>query len=313
MRVAAVLQGYCRCVPTISRRSFMKRTAGAAVVAAGAPAVLAECSSEQTVPGYTGTPSPTITPQPPGVHTFFTRHEARTVEALLDQVIPGSPGVPGAREASVVTFIDQRLSRDQGVPTFTDPPYAKPYEGKRPPGPDTDQVIWVPAAQLYRYGVQDVRLEPRELYRRSLQALDAYCTKKFGSSYADLPAKQQASVFADLENDKVPTFNGDLTASTFTDVLSSDAGQGWLADPMYGGNRDMVVWKAIGYPGAQRAYTPEEMRSGHANRRPQSFASMPAAMPGMPESGVLLPEAGAVTGVEGPTEQEEFVCRTSPG
>jgi gluconate 2-dehydrogenase gamma chain len=291
----------------------MKRTAGAAVVAAGAPTVLTECSPEQTVPSYEGAPSPAMRPQPPGVHRFFTRLEARTVEALLDQVIPGSDGVPGAREANVVGFIDQRLAEDEGIPTFTDPPYAKPYHGKVPPGPDTDQVIWVPAAELYRYGVQDVRVAPRELYRRSLQALDAYCTKRFGSGYADLPASKQASVFADLEAGKVPTFTGDLVSPVFIDVLSGDAAQGWLADPMYGGNRDMVVWKAIGYPGAQRAYTPREMRAGQTTRRPQSFASMPAAMPGMPESGVLLPEAGAVSGVEGPaSDQEEFVCRTSP-
>jgi gluconate 2-dehydrogenase gamma chain len=29
---------------------------------------------------------------------------------------------------------------------------------------------------------------------------------------------------------------------------------GFFADPLYGGNRDMVGWKMIGYPGARYNY-----------------------------------------------------------
>ncbi len=37
---------------------------------------------------------------------------------------------------------------------------------------------------------------------------------------------------------------------------------GFLADPKYGGNRDYVGWKLLGYPGPRHArggYTPEQM------------------------------------------------------
>ena len=34
-----------------------------------------------------------------------------------------------------------------------------------------------------------------------------------------------------------------------------------FGDPMYGGNRDMVGWKLIGYPGAQRQYTPDDIKN----------------------------------------------------
>ena len=34
----------------------------------------------------------------------------------------------------------------------------------------------------------------------------------------------------------------------------SDANEGFFADPVYGGNRDMVGWKMIGYPGARYNY-----------------------------------------------------------
>ena len=37
---------------------------------------------------------------------------------------------------------------------------------------------------------------------------------------------------------------------------------GFLADPKYGGNRDYIGWKVIGYPGPRHmrgGYTPEQM------------------------------------------------------
>ena len=38
--------------------------------------------------------------------------------------------------------------------------------------------------------------------------------------------------------------------------------EGLLCDPAYGGNRDGVGWKLIGFPGAQYGYGAEEMRYG---------------------------------------------------
>jgi gluconate 2-dehydrogenase gamma chain len=65
-----------------------------------------------------------------------------------------------------------------------------------------------------------------------------------------------------------------------------------FADPIYGGNRDYAGWKLIGYPGAQRAYTPEELRNGPNNRRVQGLRDMPAMNPGQPQDHVVLPISG---------------------
>jgi gluconate 2-dehydrogenase gamma chain len=45
---------------------------------------------------------------------------------------------------------------------------------------------------------------------------------------------------------------------------------------MYGGNRDLVGWTLIGYPGAQRQYTPKEMQDPNFSRPPQSLAQLMA-------------------------------------
>ena len=40
----------------------------------------------------------------------------------------------------------------------------------------------------------------------------------------------------------------------FFDQILKDTQQGFFADPIYGGNKDMVAWKMIGYPGARYNY-----------------------------------------------------------
>ena len=294
----------------LSRRAFIRNVS---IVAVAAPVLLDACSPRtETPPPYEGSPSPAIKAQPPGVLSYFSQNEAGVIGALLDNVIPGAPGVPSASEAGVINFIDQRLSANEGVPTYTSPPYAKAYNGPKPPGPDTDQIIWVPSSELYRYGVQEVELTSGQTYKKSVQLIDEYCQKKFGKPFMQLTKGQQGAAWLALSNGKMHTFVNSPTSSHFLDVLGADAAQGWLADPMYGGNRNMSVWKAIGYPGVQRAYTPEEMHSGHTNRTPQSFSNMSPAMPGMPAPGALLPERGEQAGtVTGPGDGTEEVCRTT--
>jgi gluconate 2-dehydrogenase gamma chain len=278
--------------------------------------LLDACNTETQAPAaYEGAPSPAVSPQPSGVLNFFNSNEAAVIGGLLDQAIPGAPGVPGASEAGVLDFIDQRLARDEGVPTFMSPPFARAYSGPTPPGPDTDEVIWVPVDVLYRYGIQEVELSSAQVYRRSVELLDEYCERRFGSGFASLSKQQQGTVWDALSNGNVDTFVDSPTSSRFVNLLSSDAAQGWLADPMYGGNRNLSVWKAIGYPGVQRAYTPAEMRSGRPqHRQTQSFAMMHASEPGNPAAGVLLPESGTEAGdVTGPSgDTVEFGCRTTP-
>jgi gluconate 2-dehydrogenase gamma chain len=296
----------------VSRRAFIRNVS---IVAVSAPVLLDACSpSTETPSGYEGSPSPAVSPQPPGVLRYFTQNEAGVIGALLDEVIPGAPGVPSASEAKVLNFIDQRLSTDEGVPTYTSPPFAKAYNGPKPPGPDTDQVIWVPTSQLYRYGVQEVELTSGQVYRRGVELIDAYCQKKYGKPFMQLSKGQHGAVWTALSNGKVNTFVNTPTSSHFLDVLSGDAAQGWLADPMYGGNHGASVWKAIGYPGVQRAYTLQEMRSGQTTRPTQTFRQMSPAMPGMAMPGVVLPEAGAEAGaVTGPGDGVEEPCQTTPG
>jgi gluconate 2-dehydrogenase gamma chain len=80
--------------------------------------------------------------------------------------------------------------------------------------------------------------------------------------------------------------------------------QGMFSDPVYRGNRDLVGWKLIGYPGSQRAYTPIDMKDEEAfkKREPQSIAMLHPFNPGeASHPNALLPVTGSGTpGVEPP-------------
>jgi gluconate 2-dehydrogenase gamma chain len=285
---------YRRRIPLVTRRAFL-RGAGATAAGAGAAAVLASCAPAEgpsrTAP-YAGVPEPALATPPQGVFRFFDAEEARTIEAMLDRLIPASNGVPGARDAGAITYIDNRLANDQGTPTYTDPPFAKTYTGNTPPGPNTDQVIWVRADELTRYGVQDVDQPSQEVYRKGIGSLNAYAHDRFGKDFADLKGDQQDLVIQNVAHDKAKHFSNPL-GSTFFNVVNEDAWEGYLCDPMYGGNRNMVVWKALNYPGAQRAYTPIEMKQG-TTRGPQSLREMSPMEPGIPGGNAVLPISGHV-------------------
>jgi gluconate 2-dehydrogenase gamma chain len=50
--------------------------------------------------------------------------------------------------------------------------------------------------------------------------------------------------------------------SQFFAVVYEHTLEGTFGDPIYGGNRDALGWKMVGFPGAQWAYTAEQMRPG---------------------------------------------------
>ncbi len=304
----------------ISRRRFLQGSgaavAGASITAAGvACGTSAQSARDQGVATWQKSAdefydqnSPPPPSQPPGqVLHFFTLDEAKTVDALVSRVMPGSAEDPGAHEAGVLTYIDYRLAANEGFdqPTYHQPPFAHTYEGNTPPAQsETDKsVVWVKKAELDRYGYQSP-LTSRETYRTGLVALDGYCQAKFGKGFADLDPGAQDEVVGNLAKAEANAKKGnpspaDLdqffkqpTAGSFFKEMHADVINGMFSDPEYGGNRDKVGWKLIGYAGAQRGYTPNDMLAEQIVP-PQSIAELHAFHPGEDvNSQVILPVSG---------------------
>jgi gluconate 2-dehydrogenase gamma chain len=223
--------------------------------------------------------------------SFFTADEARAVEAFTGRLVPGSPEDPGAREACVTNYIDRKLAEHKtfATTTYFHPPFAKPAKD-RPPG-FAGETVYVAEDELDRYGFQS-SLTPQQAYRLGLAELDRYARRLHRRPFDQLSPGRQDAIIGDLEDDKVKSFVKP-TGGDFFDMLLNDTYEGMFADPLYGGNRDFAGWKLVGYPGAQRSYTPAELERGPNERTIQSLSDMPAMHPGRAEEHVILPISGS--------------------
>jgi gluconate 2-dehydrogenase gamma chain len=103
------------------------------------------------------------------------------------------------------------------------------------------------------------------LYRRGLQILSDLSTDGFGGEFSTLSLSQQAELVEALEVRAAE--DPDDFAGQFFRILCEHTVQGFFGDPAYGGNRDAVGWKLVGFPGAQWGYTAEQMQPGVDARR----------------------------------------------
>ncbi len=171
-------------------------------------------------------------PVPAGPWIFFTAAEATAVEALAERIIPTDPQTPGGREAGCAVFIDRQLAgpygRAEGL--YDRPPFVK---GTKSQGPQSER-------------------NPGELYRAALAALERYCQSHASKSWVELAPERQDEILQGLEGGTVELEG--IDGKTFFEHVVKDVQEGFFADPLYGGNRDMCGWKMIGFPGARYDY-----------------------------------------------------------
>ena len=66
---------------------------------------------------------------------------------------------------------------------------------------------------------------------------------------------------------------GDVPSAVFFETLLANTIEGYFADPVYGGNRDMAGWRMIGFPGAYAQFVQWVDKHGiRFNRPPMSIA-----------------------------------------
>lgn len=166
-------------------------------------------------------------------YLFLTAPEIAFVEAACARLIPADELGPGAKEAGVAYFIDQQLAGAWGA-------HARNYRlGPWPEG--TPQ-----------QGYQSP-LTPKEVYRTAIAETNHYCNVKHGKTFDELATAQQEEVLGDLEAGKVALEL--VPARLFFNMLWANTREGFFADPMYGGNRDKIGWKLVGFPGVAAVYT----------------------------------------------------------
>lgn len=210
---------------------------------------------------------------------FFNLHEAATVDALVSRIMPGDANDPGAHEAGVVYAIDRALggaNLGYTLKTYTQGPFPvvaeEPVSVEAASTRDIYDYVSVAGDQLSRYGYQSV-LSPQEIYQRGIEYVDAYAQSQFRDDFVNLTPEQQDQILTDMDESKATGFEGPSARAFFTQ-LRNDTIEGMFGDPTYDGNRNMVGWKLIGYPGAQRFYSPADIMNASFTREPQSLAQL---------------------------------------
>jgi gluconate 2-dehydrogenase gamma chain len=213
----------------VSRRFLLSSTAIG--LFAGSPIARA-ATITSGLPWHPGTARPPI-PVRPGPWQFFTADEAALVEAAVDRLIPPDDRGPGGKDAGCAVFIDRQLAgpygRSEGL--YMKPPFM--------PGASTqgNQQPDAPAAR----------------YRSGLKALADHVKGAFaGRSFPQLSPQEQDRILAGLESGSIAL--RDVDGAQFFALLLQNTQEGFFADPIYGGNRDMAGWKLIGFPGARYDY-----------------------------------------------------------
>lgn len=238
---------------SLSRRELLK-SAGA-FAATGASALGAGAAAEQPPGARQGERAL------PGIESdvliFLNTEEAKFIRAAVDRLIPADEKWGGALEAGALYYIDRQLASAYGAGARL---YLK--------GP------WDPEATPEQ-GYQ-LRFTPAELYRTAIgEILPLVREQHGGHEFWDLAAEEKDKVLKDIERGRMMLSS--LPSAVFFETLLANTIEAFFADPAYGGNRGMIGWRMIGFPGAFAAYVGLVDKHGFVyEREPISIASSPA-------------------------------------
>ena len=179
-------------------------------------------------------------------YTFFGADEAAFIEPAVARLIPADEIGPGALEADVPVYMDRQLAG-----------------------------AWGAGAGLYRAGPwrtgqpgqgYQLPFTPAELFRNALRAIHDDLAEAASDDFGALPSADQDAYLQALEKGERDL--GDVPSEVFFESLLALTIEGFFSDPVYGGNRDMVGWKLVGFPGAYANYYEFVDQHGIDFRRP---------------------------------------------
>ena len=217
--------------PKIGSREFLT-VAGAAAIAPAA-AQQAQSATSSVTTASTTPPAP-IAAAPPVDEPLLTltATEHAFFAAAADTIIPADQLSPSGSDCGVANFIDRQLAGAYGT-----------------------------GARLYRQGPfpkgkpeqgYQLSLNPREFFRAGVASANEFTRKTYGKDFDRLNEEQRIAALKAMEAGKAE-FTGFGSAMFFNALLQITM-EGFFADPIYGGNRDMASWKMVGYPGLPATY-----------------------------------------------------------
>lgn len=222
-----------------NRRRFLAKLAGIASAAPVAGQAFTGAALASALGGSESAPAATapsvLTPAAPpdAGYELFSQDEAALVEALVNLMCPADALTPNGVDCGVATYMDRQLAGafGQGAKRYMQGPFraAKPELG-------------------YQLAVT-----PAQFFQAGLKAADQHCRQSYGKGFdqlatADAEAILQRLASGELDDERI------ALSRWFHELVYPLFVQGCFADPLYGGNRNKVFWKMVGYPGLPAVY-----------------------------------------------------------
>ena len=218
-----------------------------------------------------------------GALLFFTDFEARTVEAIAERIVPGDETDPGATDADVITYIDRAVA---GFSTALQ--------------------------KVYRLGIRDLGHFCQKQYERPFVDLDAEHQDEVVRRFLGSEGGESAAAYKpvgeddydfdssarhprhELDRSSAVDFDNSLLQRMFA-VVREHTVEGLFCDPAYGGNRNTVGWRLVGFPGVQWGYTEEQMKEGYDGRQIpiRTLADLRRGLDTLPDDNIFTSKSGA--------------------
>jgi len=168
----------------------------------------------------------------PFAHNGPLTPQGNEVEAIVERLIPADDLSISGKDAGCAVFIDRQLAGEYG---HADRLYMQgPFRPGTPAQADQSP------------------LTPRGRYRLGLAGLSRYCQAQHQKEFSALDDTTRDQILTGLEKGTIHL--DEIDAATFFKQVHGNTMEGFFADPIYGGNRDMVSWKMLGFPGARYDY-----------------------------------------------------------
>jgi gluconate 2-dehydrogenase gamma chain len=231
---------------TLPRRKFLLGAglAGTAVAAGLTPDTPAQAQTQ---------PSPAAASTPQGEPLLLLNEtEHAFVVAAVDTMIPADELSPSGSDCGCAVYIDRQLASawGGGAKMYRAGPYlkGKPEQGYQLP------------------------LTPAEFVTAGIAAANVWSRKTYGQDFDRLDPAKRIEALTAMQEGKADL--GGLSSRAFFARLLTLTMEGFFGDPIYGGNRNKVSWKMLGFPGLPAIYANviDEYRDKRYVAEPQSIA-----------------------------------------
>lgn len=216
------------------RREFLRKSLTlipvVTVASTGLGSSMLAAAPEAAAPAKPGVPNKLPSSGAGYEPTYFSAEEWAFIKAAVERLIPADDMGPGALEAGVPEYIDRQMNT----------PYAA-------------GALWYMQGPFKADAAPEMgwqsKLVPKEIYRLGIAATDAWCKDLKGQAFAAQDSATRDELLKQLEAG-APQFDT-VPAKLFFNLLLQNTKEGFFSDPIHGGNKGLVGWTLIGFPGAR--------------------------------------------------------------